>query len=270
MDPDVDAVRDSLSEKLQLVKDVRDLQELCNGLNVVIPLPKQGKVSAVRGLLLRHLTSKEIEELNDEGLAVYQDVLQQVEAKLAAKDAEERAAEEKAAEEKAAAVKPDDTKASNSKSTLKPDTKSEVPATPAQQTGAAGTSKDLQERTVMVEHIRVNKEFKLGGTVGDGKNCLGYGTIYYRMLEGKNNGFKPKEIMAGVVRAMQAGSELGQWYETHPELEWDEFLSILRNHYQLENYGRLLMNLGKEFQKPSEEAIDFTYRMTRLRYETTS
>ena len=268
MDPDVDAVRESLLEKLQLVKDVRDLQEFCNGLNVVIPLLKQGKVSAVRGLLLRHLTSKEIEELNDEGLAVFQDVLQQVEAKLAAKDAEEKAAEEKAAEEKAAVEKPDDTKASNSKSvdtTLTSDTKPEVPATRAQVAGAAGTLKDAHEGTVMVEHIRVNKEFKLGGTVGDGKNCLGYGTIYYRMLEGKNNGFKPKEIMAGVVRAMQAGSELGQWYETHPELEWDEFLSILRNHYQLENYGRLLMNLGKEFQKPSEEAIDFAYRMTRLR-----
>ena len=79
MDPDVDAVRESLLEKLQLVKDVRDLQEFCNGLNVVIPLLKQGKVSAVRGLLLRHLTSKEIEELNDEGLAVFQDVLQLVE-----------------------------------------------------------------------------------------------------------------------------------------------------------------------------------------------
>ena len=62
MDPDVDAVRESLVEKLQLVKDVRDLQEICNGLSVIIPLPKQGKVSAVRGLLLRHLVSKEIEE----------------------------------------------------------------------------------------------------------------------------------------------------------------------------------------------------------------
>ena len=51
----------------------------------------------------------------------------------------------------------------------------------------------------------------------------------------------------------------------HPELEWNEFLEILRNHFQLENYGRMLMNLGKEFQKPDEEAIDFAYRMTRLR-----
>lgn len=71
--------------------------------------------------------------------------------------------------------------------------------------GAAG-----DRNVVMVEHIRVNKELKLGGTVGDGKNCLGYGTIYYRMLEGLNNGFKHKEIMSGVVRAMQTGSELSQ------------------------------------------------------------
>ena len=120
-------------------------------------------------------------------------------------------------------------------------------------------------RSVVVEHIRVNKEFKLGGTVGDGKNCLGYGTIYYRMLEGLNNGFKQKEVISGVVRAMQGGSELSQWFERHPELEWDEFLGILRNHYQLENYGQMLMNYGKEFQKTTKEAIDFAYRMTRLR-----
>ena len=94
---------------------------------------------------------------------------------------------------------------------------------------------------------------------------MGYGTIYYRMLEGLNNGFKHKEIMSGVVRAMQTGSELSQWFERHPELEWDEFLGILRNHYQLENYGRMLMNYGKEIQKTNEEAIDFAYRMTRLR-----
>ena len=102
-------------------------------------------------------------------------------------------------------------------------------------------------KSVVVEHIRVNKEFKLGGTVGDGKNCLGYGTIYFRMLEDLNNVFKQKEVISGVVRAMQGGSELSQWFERHPGLEWDEFLGILRNHYQLENYGQMLMNYGKEF-----------------------
>ena len=61
VDMDVDTVRENVLEQLQLLKDVRDLQEICNGLNVVIPLVKQGKVSAVRSLLLRHLTSAEIE-----------------------------------------------------------------------------------------------------------------------------------------------------------------------------------------------------------------
>ena len=84
MDTDVDAVRESLLEQLQQVKEVRDLQEMCNGLGVVIPLAKQGKLSAVRSLLLRHLTSAEMEGKDDEGLEVFQDVLQQVQTKLAA------------------------------------------------------------------------------------------------------------------------------------------------------------------------------------------
>ena len=110
-----------------------------------IPLVKHGKLSAVRSLLLRHLTSAEVEGEDDKGLAVFQDVLQQIQAKL-----ETRAAVEVA-------------------------------------------STTGERNMVMLEQIRLNKEFKLGGTVGDGKNCLGYGTIYYRMLDGKNNGFKPKE-----------------------------------------------------------------------------
>ena len=130
-----------------------------------------------------------------------------------------------------------------------------------------GGSKRLQGDSnvvTRVEHIRLNKDFKLGGVVGDGKNCLGYGTIYYRMMEAKANGYKPEEIMSGVVLAMQPGSELGKYFEGHRELKWDEFLKILRNHYQLENYGKLLMNLGKQHQKVNEKVIDFAYRMTRL------
>ena len=262
MDTDVDTVRESLLEQLQQVKEVRDLQEICNALNVVIPLTKLGKLSAVRSLLLRHLTSAEMEGQDDEGLAVCQDVLQQVQAKLAATVVAN--VDQVGTEDQSQGGGPVATDGVDTGSKAKMEMKVGIPKgkTTAEQGGATAAE---QRNMVMVEHIRVNKEFKLGGTVGDGKNCLGYGTIYYRMLEGKNNGFKPKEIMAGVGRAMQAGSELGQWSETHTELEWDEFLEILRNHYQLENYGRMLMNLGKEFQKPNEEAIDFTYRMTRLR-----
>ena len=132
-----------------------------------------------------------------------------------------------------------------------------------------GSLKRLQgESNVVtrVEHVRaLNKDFKLGGVVGDGKNCLGYGTIYYRMMEGIQKGYKREEVMSGVVNAMQAGSELGKYFEGHHELKWDNFLRILRNHYQLENYGKLLMNLGKQYQKANEKVIDFAYRMTRLR-----
>ena len=204
MDTDVDAVRESLLEQLQQVKEVRDLQEMCNGLGVVIPLAKQGKLSAVRSLLLRHLTSAEMEGKDDEGLEVFQDVLQQVQTKLAATGVvpktDQVGTEDQGQGGSSVAIDGVDT-GSKAKTEMKVDT--QKGRTTAEQGGATAAE---QRNMVMVEHIRVNKEFKLGGTVGDGKNCLGYGTIYYRMLEGKNNGFKPKEIMAGVVRAMQAGS----------------------------------------------------------------
>ena len=257
---DVDTVRESLLEQLQLLKDVRDLQEICNGLNVNIPLVKQGKLSAVRSLLLRHLTSAEVEGEDDEGLAVFQDVLRQVQAKLEAKAAVEVPKTDGAAlgDGSSATVK------------TKPDTPITL-ATPAvtkpkPEAASTSASQNVNGQTmVRVDQIRLNKDFKLGGTVGGSKNSLGYGTIYYRMMEGLSNGWKEKEIMAGVVNAFQAESELGQWFVGHPELEWNEFLEILRNHFQLENYGWMLMNLGKEFQKPNEEAIGFAYRMTRLR-----
>ena len=258
---DADTVRGSLLEKLQQLNEVRDLQEICNGLNVNIPPAKQGKLLAVCSLLLRHLTSEYLEQLDDEGLSVFQDVLLQVNGKLGNNQTATTPTTTSTAT-------PVATPAVTSTGIV---VKTEAGATSTSTTSqvtpgsATSTTSTTDRNMVMVEHIRVNKEFKLGGVVGDGKNCLGYGTIYYRMLEGKTNGYKPKEIMAGVVRAMQSGSELGAWFETHPDLEWDEFLEILRNHYQLENYGRMLMNLGKEFQKPNEEAIDFAYRMTRLR-----
>ena len=64
---DVDEVRDNLLEKLQTLKEVTDLKEICGGLTVTIPLAKQGKVSAIRSLLVRYLTSETIEASDDEG-----------------------------------------------------------------------------------------------------------------------------------------------------------------------------------------------------------
>ena len=198
---------------------------------------------------------------------MFQDVLQLVQAKLAARAAVEVQVQ---SDNDAAS----DVIAAEAKTETLPAVVTPVKTTPTSEVASisASTSPSTSsaqtaggQNMVMVDQIHFNKDFKLGGIVGDGKNCLGYGTIYYRMLEGKNNGYKPKAIMAGVVRAMQPGSELGQYFERHPELEWNEFLEILRNRYQLENYGRMLMNLGKEFQKPNEEAIDFAYRITRLR-----
>ena len=221
---DVDEVRDNLLEKLQTLKDVNDLKEICGGLSVSIPLAKQGKVSAIRSLLVRYLTSETIEESDDEGLALYQDVLKQVETRLAAKGPPAVKVEEKSDPEAKSAQ---ELKSEASSSSAKPSAATPMVAVPITKTEET----EIAQVTTRVEHLRLNKEFKLGGVVGSGKNCLGYGTIYYRMQDAKLNGYKTKEILSGVVRAMQPGSELQQYFEGHPEMEEEEFMAILQNHF---------------------------------------
>lgn len=82
---DIEAVRESLFEKLQMLKEVTDLQEVCNGLSVNIPPAKLGKISAVRTLLLRYLTSEDIEGRDDQGLAIFEDLIKQVQGMLDAR-----------------------------------------------------------------------------------------------------------------------------------------------------------------------------------------
>ena len=95
--------------------------------------------------------------------------------------------------------------------------------------------------SVCTSHLLVTKICDTKENISEDNR--GRSSIYYRMLEGLNNGFNQRKSY--LVRAMQGGSELSQWFERHPELEWDEFLGILRNHYQLENYGQML-NYGKD------------------------
>ena len=249
MGDNVDVAREDAIKKLQLLEKATELQEVCNSLSITIPPAKLGNVAALRTLIRRHLDSDEVESNTDGGLQLFTDVANQVQAKLAKEE------DAKVKLEEQVSLPPDGTSVKR---------KSEETAESSE-----GSLKRLQgESNVVtrVEHVRaLNKDFKLGGVVGDGKNCLGYGTIYYRMMEGIQKGYKREEVMSGVVNAMQAGSELGKYFEGHHELKWDNFLRILRNHYQLENYGKLLMNLGKQYQKANEKVIDFAYRMTRLR-----
>ena len=63
-DAAVEVAREDAMKKLQLLEKATDLQEICNGLSIVIPPAKLGNVPALRTLIRRHLDSDEVENNN--------------------------------------------------------------------------------------------------------------------------------------------------------------------------------------------------------------
>ena len=69
---------------------------------------------------------------------------------------------------------------------------------------------EIAQLTTRVEHLRLNKEFKLCGASDAA-------------------GFKTSTV-----------------FQRSPRDGRERVMAILRSHFQLENYGKLLMNMGKE------------------------
>ena len=74
MGDEVEVARAQVIGKLQQLQEVKDLQEICIGLSVNVPPSKYGKLLAVRNLLVRYLSSEEVENSTDGGLQMFQDV----------------------------------------------------------------------------------------------------------------------------------------------------------------------------------------------------
>ena len=257
--------------------EVNDLQEICTGLNVQVSLAKAGKLLAVRNVLVRYLSLEEVEDSDDAGLQMFQDVSAQIDAKVGSKKSEKQVKKENGGSvsttENSGGKSPDAAASAGTSvaasggvsSNTVTGTAGHVATGVVGLAGAAATGLSVGPAAGVVTRVERLREFKLYGTVGDGKNCLGYGTICHRIQEGKDQGYPINEILSVVVRSMEAGSQLQKYFEGHPRMPEAEFMAILKNHYALEGYMKLLMQLGQGRQGPKEKTIDFVYRMTRLR-----
>ena len=74
--------REDLVKGLHLLEDQKDLAEICIALEVQVPPNKAGKRSALFSLILKKLMSTEMEESDDSGLAVFQDIYAQVDTMI--------------------------------------------------------------------------------------------------------------------------------------------------------------------------------------------
>ena len=86
MDRDLDTLTDDVCTTLQLL-DVKQLGQCCVSLDVVIPPAKMGKKAAMKTMLMRHLTSDEVQE-DDKATEILETLSKEMESMVLEKQAE--------------------------------------------------------------------------------------------------------------------------------------------------------------------------------------
>jgi hypothetical protein len=260
----------SMDELENLKEDVRrklselntqELVEVCGELTLVIPAGKEGKKSAVYNLIARELMSKEDED--DEGRSVFEGVngvLDRVlKAKAALKAGKHKQVKDEAVDNGEGGSK-SSVEAAVETAEVKSTGKGEGPgllATHEKKTGET-TSRDggggTATERVTVQYHKI-REFKItGGVVGAEENALDLTDIQFQMDEGKDLGYTPREIRAGVIKAMKAGSEIRRYFERKvDQLDQDGFMEMLELWYTKKESSDLMDIMAECVQGSTEK-----------------
>ena len=220
--------------------------EVCNRAKIPIPPAKVGQRTSVYNLIMRYLTSEDIEESDDAGLQQ----LQQMDGWLkdVLKDIDKKPDANLSKKGEAGGT-------SNGNKDASAGNKDESPV-------ASGSQQAVNTRV----ELHKLREFKItGGSVGGSDNLLDYTSLSYQMQEGKALGYSSKEVMAGVIKAMKAGSSIRKYFEGLPGMDEEKFITILRSHYDVKDSITVFNDMSNASQEPTESESNFTLRMMDLR-----
>jgi hypothetical protein len=130
----------------------------------------------------------------------------------------------------------------------------------------ARVSADVQvpAREVRTE-VRRLTDFKINGVVGNGEGQLDYAALMYRIRDGKLRGYKPPEIISGVVAAMKPGSELRKLFESIPDITEESFNQLLKGHYDIQSATNILTELTSCGQEQTQGVREYVAKMIRLK-----
>ncbi len=111
------------------------------------------------------------------------------------------------------------------------------------------------------------QEFKItGGTVAcRGEGELDYISLSYQIQAGKEKGYRTREIMAAVVKAMKAGSSMKKFYELNPHISEEKFFKMIRSRYEVKDSATLLIELSNSAQEPTESESNYLFRLLCLK-----
>lgn len=219
--------------------DAAFLTALCGQYNLVIAPEKEGDKVALQRMILRYLNSEELEESPDKGQSVFLKLFGELGDHLQ-KGQRPPKPEPIVLTQSAAAATGDVVAVGNA-------------------SGATASN---------LSHAKLHT-FKVDGTVGypgqDG--TLSYGSLAFKIKQGKEQGYTHAEIMSGVIKAMKPSLKLRVYFETHENLTEAAFLSTLRSHFSEKNSAKAFQELSNCYQgeEESESAHSFVVRAMTLR-----
>ena len=238
---DLDTVTDEVCTKLQLL-DVDQLNRCCTKLEIIIPPAKLGKKSAIKNLVIKHLTSDAVEDAEN---TISQLIKMLDEMLVANKDEAEKKRES----------------TSSMNSGIGENSK---------YGDVIGNLKEFEtehpkQNTTRVEFARL-REFKIiGGTLGGAESTLDYRSLCYQVQEARTLNYTSKEIVSGIIKSMKPGSSLRKYAEGKINWSLESIMLMLRSFYDVKESTDLLDEMSSSSQESTEKEMNFVLRMMGYR-----
>ena len=280
MEGDLDTLKEEVWGKMNLLT-VGELADICGGLGLTVQPAQEGKKSALYGLVLRQLTSLEVEGMEEaQGKELFGNV----------KGAIDNVLQLRAVKEEKVAVlteSGDQAGAGTAGNVATSSTQGGAETTVDKGKGLVSKTGNVQALTQgfaklaaasgqdtvsgatkkVPEYVRLKREFRVEGTVGLGsKDSLAFASLCYTIEQAKANGYTTPEIIAGCIRATKQNS-LRFYLENNSQISEEEFLETLKIHYNGKKSVKLLNEMSKRYQGDSlafekdENEVHFCMRM---------
>ena len=248
----VKSVKKDVLSKLGLISDDQ-LEEILTDLDLKVTAEKRKKGDAVFNAISRHLSSEDMEDLDDEGLSIFLKVLTKLDEML-----EENKNDLKSVENETAEKEEKEPKSTEDGEEEKAKKKPEPV-----KLGASAAA------VTRIEYHRM-KDFRIeGGTVN---GTLSYRNVFFQMEKGLELGYSKTEVLNAVVKAMKPGVLRSYCESPENEVNYEELCDLLKVKSGAENATVMLTRLHNSFQgdefaedQGSELEVDFVLRMGTLR-----
>ena len=244
------------TEVFQLVPKMSELQllEITDALGLKLSdKPKSDRKKALRNLLKRHVESSELEDSDDEGLAVFEKLVADMKELIKEDDNED----DKAKLEQDVQLKLDQ---------LKSELVKELGGGTSEKSGGSKVN-NLENSSKLVtvpeyQKLKLQRDFRIqNGTIG-GENPLDYGNLCFQIKEGLASGNSEKEIISAVLKATKPGTELQIYLIRARDLTFEDFKVTLREYYKVRESHKIMDEMVATVQKPKQPLLRYVIKMS--------